>query len=179
MMDWSKFPSRIIDGQTEYYFNGVWVRPIDIDNISPQDLYYLDKTPNYYDSTKYTYLASRDAMIKGCYKIVKVEEVEKEIAADNPGRFIATANYKKNPNLNYEDKEGRVALVKVRINPLLNRNSEGDFMNQFKNNDSFPLKTLKNFQHLFLNKEIHLEEIRLVENKEYNNSSYVYKWNYI
>lgn len=178
-IDWSKYPQKIIYGEIHYHFLGDWVKPIDLNDISAHDNYVFEKDSNILNPTKHTFLASNDAMIEGCYKFIEIYEDEKKIMADNPGRFLAKAYYKKNPSDPQIDSKGRYALVQIRINPLLNRNVGGKYMSRLKSQGKMPEKSLSTFRSLFLDKEIHLEKIELLEDKRYDSRSYRYVWDYL
>lgn len=170
-MDYSGYPKKIVDGVTYYFVSGVWIKPLDIDNLSNYDHFHLNKIQVYGDPPS---RGSKEAMIEGCYKFLEILQKTAEIPADTPYRFIAKVQYKPNPESSYVDFTGSVFETVVRINPLFNKSSTGNCITLVKSHGKYFAKRLEVFNNLLLGKQIYLKKIELVERPDY--SSYAYDW---
>jgi hypothetical protein len=180
-MDFSKCPQKVEDGETWYFYQGQWMREITAENfkdISDRLHYDLEKVIHSGEDD-HKYASSKEAMVVGCYKFLEIREVPKQVSADVPGRFVARALYNKNPNQDYLDKKGGKVEVFVRLNPLLNRDAQGPWCEGGNRTlRAKPLKSLKNFIDLLLNKEIQITHIGIVPDG-YGSKSYIYHWEFL
>lgn len=181
-MDFSKYPKRMINGQTWYFYDGDWVLPIDLNdlkNLSSSAHYAIEKVTHSGENDP-KFASSKEAMIVGCYKFLEIHEVEKKVPSDNPGRFIADALYKERPDQDYLHSIGGKVEVFVRLNPLLNRDSKSSWLVELELvKGRRPKKSLENFREIFLNKEIQIHRIEIIEDRLHNSKSYVYHWDFI
>lgn len=178
-IDLSNCPTKVVDGQTLYYYLGTWMtKPEPIDVTTNKGYLMLSVgTKNYTNEDFHTFASSPQAMIEGFYKIINVREELAEGEYDYSGRFIADVHFKYKEDISYIDPDGTPALFVARLNPLFNKYSIGKSLSGTILN--LPWKTLANFINYFLNCEIHLEKIELTEDPRYNSKVYKYTWRYL